>query len=180
VFRLLLTVLTWALLFSGGCDRTVKVQSPQTRDTALSNTDPTITPSPETLTLTNEYPTRSFPVDPDLLAQPPAILELSVTKVVNSALTSVAVFVYLSPIADKGKPEPEKILVGNFSLYPPDRPGKFLLPVSTAFRRLNGGHGVSKSNRVRLVLEMKRLDETSPWTPIALTISQPKWRAAEK
>ena len=101
------------------------------------------------------------------------------TKVVNTAAAPVAIFVYLSPVGKKGQPEPEKILAGNFSLYPPDRAGSFLLHVSTAFSELRAKGWASSSKEIRLVLEMKRLREAQAWTPIEITVSAPKWSHEE-
>lgn len=163
----LAALVLWALLFSGTCCRSAKVQSPQPRDMEQTTGTP--------LTLTNERPTGSFPVRPETLASAPSILEVSITKVVNPAATPVAMFVYLLPAAKKGKAEPERVLVGNFSLYPPDQPGKFLLGLSNALEKLEGKNSASKSGEFQLVVEMQRLDDTRPWTEVEVTIDPPKW-----
>ena len=163
----LAALVTWALLFSGTCCRSVKVQSPQPRDMEQTKGTP--------LTLTNERPTGSFPVTPETLAGAPSVLEVSITKVVNPAATPIAMFVYLSRAGKKGKAEPEKVLVGNFSLYPPDQPGKFLLGLSSAFEKLEAKNSVSKSSELQVVVEMKRLNDSQPWTKVEVTIDPPKW-----
>lgn len=169
----LAALMIWGLPFSGASCGSANVRNAQTRDTEPK-------PTQAAVTLTNEHPTGSFSVESELLANPPEILEVSITKVVNSAMMPLDIFVYLSIVAEKGKPNPEKTLVGNFSLYPSDRPGKFLLSPSTAFRQLSETKTPSKSNELRLVVELKRLDETRAWTPVEVTIAQPKWRATEK
>jgi hypothetical protein len=101
------------------------------------------TPEPElaltppvapTATLTNEHPTATFAAYPDL-NDPPTVLEVSVTKIVNPALKPITIFVYLSPVSEKADATPAKFAVGNFSLYPADRPAKFMLDPATAFRK---------------------------------------------
>ena len=163
----LAALVTWALLFSGTCCRPAKVQSPQTRDMEQTTGPP--------VTLTSERASGSFPVSPETLASAPSILELSITRVLNPAATPIVMFVYLSPAGKKGKAEPEKVLVGNFSLYPPDQPGKFLLGLSSAFEKLKAKDTVSKSSELQLTVEMKRLNDSQSWTKVEVTIDPPKW-----
>jgi hypothetical protein len=120
-----------------------------------------------------------MPVEAEVLNGDSEVLEVEITKVVNPARAPVAIFVYLSK-ANKSNSEAEQNLVRNFSLYPPDRPGKFLLQAGPALHKVSSGDTTSKANDVRLVFEMKRLDETVAWTPVELTIAQPKWRSEEK
>lgn len=165
--------MTWALCFSGTNCGTAKVQGPQTRELKAENE-----PAGPTLILTHEHPSNSFPVEPNALSNDTEVLEVRITKVVNLSGTPVVIFVYLSETG-KGKSEPERILIGNFSLYPPDQPGTFLLNPAPAIHKLSAEKS-SNDTGVRLVFEMKRLDESRPWTPVEVTISQPKWRAREK
>src|SRR5689334_19365505 len=90
-------------------------------------TKATPAPSVETVTLTSEHPTGSFAVQPDLLKHPPAILEASITKVVNPAAKPVNIFVSLVLVNERGETVNAHVTVGSFSLYPVDHPGKFLL-----------------------------------------------------
>ncbi len=160
-------LLIWALLFC----RPYAGQSPDSRDKGRERLAP--------LTLTNDRPVGYFPIAPETLAGAPPILAVSITRVVNPDETAFGIFVYLSR-AEKGYPEPERILVGNFSLYPADHPGKFLMRSSLAFRKLEAAGSLSKSSQVRLVLEMRRLREMKPWTPVAVTIAPPDWQGAER
>jgi hypothetical protein len=127
--------------------------------------------------LTPEHPSASVSVAADVFASDPEVLEVSLTKVENSAKTAISIFVYLAnPKA--GKSDDEKILVGNFSLYPADSPGKFLLNPRPALRSMSAKTPNPKDTR--LVFELKQIDQTKPWTPVEVTIEQPQWRAAEK
>lgn len=166
----------WGLILPGGCSRPARVlvpdihvadqQSPEAKDAGQKMA---------LVTLTNEQTVASFPVLRQIVADAPPILEVSVTKVANPAATPVAIFVYLAPVGKKGQAAPDKILAGNFSLYPPDRAGSFLLHVSTAFSELRAKGWASSSDEIRLVLELKRVREAQAWTPIEITISAPKW-----
>jgi hypothetical protein len=168
----LVALMIWALSFAGANCGSAKVQGPQTRATKTEKQ----TASP-VVTLTDEHPGSSLPVAASVLSSDSEVLEVSITKVVNPSGTPVAVFVYLFNHA-KTKPESEKILIGNFSLYPPDQPGKFLLSALPALRKLSAQK--PSDAVVRIAFELQRLDETKPWTHVEVAIAQPSWRPAEK
>lgn len=65
----------------------------------------------------------------------------------------------------------EKVLVGTFSLYPADRPGKFMLGPAEAFRKFSETR--KSSEDVRLVFEMKLPAENKP--AVEVTIESPNW-----
>ena len=132
----------------------------------------TPTHSSEGVTLTNERPTGSFLLQRDLLKRPPAILEVSLTKVVNPGAKPINIFVYFS--ADK-KGESRKIEVGNFSLYPADRPAKFMLDAAPPFRKLaETKDAAAKEWRVVFELERPTGQATSQ---IEVTIAPPNWKS---
>ncbi|HEV2176784.1 MAG TPA: hypothetical protein VGW33_06245 [Terriglobia bacterium] len=159
-------LLIWALLFGG------------LRAGGQSPAGGAQRPGTETrVTLSNDHPEGSFLIPPEILAAPPAVLALTMTQVINPAKTAFQIFVYLSyhpGSGEKRRAAPAKILIGNVSLYPPDRPAGFLLRASTAFRKLKAA--TSKSSDVRLVLEMKRIHPAKPWTPVEVTVAPPEWR----
>jgi hypothetical protein len=172
--RLFLTVLMiGALCFAGSDCGSAKVQSPQSPETK-----PSESPASPNITLTDKHPSGSWPVAANLLASDSEVLEVTINKVVNPAMTPVAIYAYLSN-TEKDKSETERHPVGNFSLYPPDQPGKFLLS-GKALQRIYASGATSKAHEARLVFEMKRIDETKAWTPVEVTIAQPTWRPAEK
>lgn len=124
--------------------------------------------------LTNSHPKSSFAVSADVLARSPSVVALSFTRVVNPARTAFAIFVYLSYRPPEAvDAAPLKILVGNGSLYPADRPGGFLLRVSAAFGKLKA----AKATDVRLVLEMRRIHPAEPWFQVEVTAAPPQWRS---
>ena len=126
------------------------------------------THSAESVTLTNERPTGSFLLQQDLLKRAPAVLEVSLTKVENPAKKPVNIFVYLAGSNAKGVVT-EKLGVGNFSLYPVDRPGKFMLDPAPAFRKISE----TKNVKVwRLAFELGREAD-----PVAVTIAPPNWKS---
>lgn len=132
------------------------------------------THSVDSVTLTNEQPTGSFLLPRDLLKTPPAVLEVSLTKVVNPAARPINIFVYFSP-AKKSESASRKIEVGNFSLYPADRPGKFMLDPATAFRKLAETKDAT-SREWRIVFELER-QAAEGSSQIEVTIAAPNWKS---
>jgi hypothetical protein len=163
-------LLIGALLF---CGFRAGGQSAESRDQGETKPTP--------VTLTNDRPTGFFPLDAETLAHAPPILALTITKVVNPGEAGLGISVYLwyRAVAAPGG-EREKILIGNFSLYPPDHRAGFLLRASEAFRKLQEAGGVSKVSEVRLLIEMKRIHEKTPWTPVELVVAPPEWREETK
>jgi hypothetical protein len=127
----------------------------------------------EAVELTNNQTTGSFAVSADTLASAPPVVALGFPRVINPANTPFVISVYLSYRPGEGKGEaPLRILLGNGSLYPADRPGGFRLRTSAAFRKLKA----AKARDVRLLLEMKRLRPAEPWSQVEITVRPPEWR----
>lgn len=169
----LAALMTWALCFSGTNCGAAKVQSPKTSELKPGNE-----PAAPTVTLTPEHSSNSFPVEANVLTSDPQVLEVAVTKVVNPSRTAVNIFVYLAK-TPKGRSELEKQPIGNFSLYPADRPGIFLLDPAQAIEKLCG-ENPSKDVGLRLMFELKQLDQTVAGSPLEVTIAQPTWRSRDK
>ena len=160
--KLFLAALTiWSLPFVGMSCGSANVQEPQ----ASPSTS-------ETITLTNQNPAGSFSLHPDLLKNPPPALLVLVTKVVNPSARAVTVFVYLSRPGEKRDSAPEKIDVGNFSLYPADRPGKFTLNPTAALRKAAEATNESNSKDWRIVFELEKKAEQES-SQLEITIAAP-------
>lgn len=127
----------------------------------------------EAVELTNNHTTDSFAVSANTIASAPPVVALGFPRVVNSANTPFVISVYLSYRPGEGRGEaPLRILLGNGSLYPADRPSGFRLRTSAAFRKLKA----ARATDVRLVLEMKRLRPAEPWSQVEITVRPPEWR----
>lgn len=158
-----LTALAFAILFfCCTCAGPAKIESSETTTIEEKPVAP--------LTLTGNRVTGSFRVTPETLASRPVAVELQISKVLNPAGAPLSVFVYLSRGGKKAQSDGQRIPIGSFSLYPPDQPGKFMLRASTALSKLGPGR-----DDVQLVIELKRVDETKPWTNVELTVEPPKW-----
>ena len=162
---LLGVLLIWSLPFVGA-----SCGSPNVQSTQQSETRPVST-AKDVVTLTTEHPTGSFKLDPGVLNRSPEVLQVSVTKVTNPAASPVDIFVYVASASETNKPAAERVLVGTFSLYPADRPGKFMLGPAEAFRKFSETR--KSSDDVRLVFEMKLPAENK--SPVEVTIESPNW-----
>lgn len=170
---ILAALMIWAFgVFEVQCGSTNAPQ-PQVRETKVDESAAT-----PPVVLTDKQPRSSWEVNVDKLPRDAEVLEVAITRVVNPGMTPVEIYVYLS-VAEKGKAEGSTSLIGNFSLYPPDQPGSFLLNAAPAVRQVSAASKTSEA-RGRLVFEMKRVHETKDWTPIELHVAQPKWSAAKK
>lgn len=165
---LLAALLIWSLPFVGASCGSPGVQSPPLGEAQSGSTG-----AKDVVTLTTEHSTDSFKLEPGLLSRSPEVLEVSVTKVVNPTASPVDVFVYLTSSAQRNKPEPEKVLVGSFSLYPADRPGKFMLGPAEALRKFSETSNTAGAEDVLLVFEMKLPAEKKPL--VEVTIASPNW-----
>ena len=122
----------------------------------------------QVVTLTPEHPAASFPINRETLAGSPPILRLPVTEVVNPARTPIGIYVYLCP----ARKSAEKLLVGNFALFPPDHPGAFLMGASKAWADLRSR---GYPGDVGLRVELKRIHPEKPWTRLKITVAPPQW-----
>lgn len=151
------------------------VQEPQTAKPAVKS-ESSPTPSAETVTLTNQQPTGSFLLQAVLFKKPPPVLEVSVTKVVNPAAKPITIFVYLSRRNGKGDDDAaNRIEVGNFSLYPADRPAKFTLDTS-ALRTASEGRKFPAAKEWQLVFELDKQGQDGS-SPLEVTIASPNWKS---
>ena len=127
--------------------------------------------------LTDAKPTGSFPVSAATVNAPPSAVDISVTGVHNPGETALGIYVYLEG-SSAGKPAAPRVLIGNFSLYPSDRPAGFVLPVAGAFDNLKGQSRAVKG--VRLALEIRRLRADASWKDVEVTVAPPHWRMQSK
>lgn len=170
--KLFLAALTiWSLPLLGISCGSASVQEPQTARPAVKP-EPTPTPSSETVTLTSQHPTGSFSIQPDLFKNPPQVLEVSVTKVVNPTAKPITIFVYLAPRTETDASQ--RVEIGNFSLYPADRPAKFLLDAAAAFRKASQTKDASAE--WQLMFELDKTDQPES-SPLEVTIAAPNWKS---
>ena len=131
---------------------------------------------PAELTLSDQRTEGSFAIPPHVVKEPPPVLGLRVTKVVNPGNTAFQILIYLSAGAGPEKdPAAGRIPLGNVALYPADRPGAFLLRDTAAFNKLKASMPKAKEGSARLVVEIRRLHKDKEWTHVELTFVPPEW-----
>ena len=167
--KMVLAVLLAGLLcfFTGQCGST-NVQRPENHPVS------TATPERSSLVLTDKNPTGSFSFDPSQKRAGAEILELTVTKVVNPSMTPVTISVSLVVNGDAGTTDSKKVKIGDFTLYPPDRPGKFMLSATPVWFEVSKR---SKEAKYKIVVDMERADKTKPWTSIAVEFKDPELKS---
>jgi hypothetical protein len=169
VIRVLLPALMiWALCFSVADCGSTQVQSPQHVE------KPAATPTPPMITLTNQAPDGGFDITGDLIPSGADVVEIAISKVVNPERIALTLTVYLDDKRGSSVTDVEKNVLGSFSLYPPDRPGKFLLPFPPSLNKL------PPSVKARMIFVLKRLDETKPWNKVEVEVSRPTFRSSQK
>lgn len=133
-----------------------------------------------TITLTNRRPSANVSIPPRILRNPLPILEVPVASVRNEKRTPFAIFVYLAwKHGQPGLSKRQKLLVGNFAVFPPDRPGRYTLRVSNAFRELSKNRKNLERLQLDLQLEIRRVHENRPWTSVEATIGPVRWLREE-
>ena len=85
------------------------------------------------------------------------------------------IFVYLQR---NEKEASKRVLVGNFSLYPPDEPAGFRLSTTDSFRKLGDVAGSEGSNAT-LMIDMRRMHQTDRWNSLQVTIAPPEWQDSQ-
>lgn len=136
-----------------------------------------VDPSSE-VTLTQMEPVTRIQLPASIRAAPAPILEIPVVKIANPQKMSFSIFAFLewSPPA-QGPTGSDKILVGNFTVYPPDRTGSYMLRASTAFEKLKGMGADLARDQVLIVLEMKRTNPDKAWSSVQVEIAPLRWRS---
>lgn len=161
-------LMIWALCFSVANCGAANVQSPQHVE------KPVATPTPPMIKLTSENPNGGFAIKANTIPSTADVLEIPITKVVNPSQIPLSVYVYLSGNQEKSEREIKRIQIGSFSIYPPDRPGKFLLSPPQSLRKL------LPSAELQMTFVLKRVDESKPWSHVEIEVGRPTWRSDKK
>lgn len=133
---------------------------------------------PGEVTVTDRHTEGFFTVPQKILNEPPPVLRLRVTKVVNPDNTAFQIVISLSAGAEREKGAVgTSIPLGHVGLFPADRPGAFLLRDTAAFEKLKASLPTGKRGSAKLMVNIERLHENKPWTRVEVTIAPPEWIA---
>jgi hypothetical protein len=119
------------------------------------------------VTLTSAKPKATCAIPPSLSA-PPRLVEIPVTKIENPSGQSFSIYLFVNP--SKGEPE----LIGNVTVFPPDRAGVFTLRNQPAFERL-----WDSRRSARVTVEIRRTLESRPWQTMSVSIGPLRWLSEE-
>ena len=134
-------------------------------------------PAVDSVTLTPERREARLPFDRQVWQNSPPLLEVPVSRVKNPHLTGFAIFVYLAWTPDQPGPKArQKVSIGNFGVFPPDRPGRFTLRASQAFAEARKRGVTLRENRPELLFVMRKVRASEAWTPLEVTLGPVTWR----
>jgi hypothetical protein len=115
-------------------------------------------------TLTDLKPQATCAISAALIARPPRLAEIPVTKIENPSGQSFSIYVFVAA----GKAGPE--LIGNVTVFPPDRTGVFVMRSQPAFERL----GAARASP-RITIEIRRTSKSQPWRTLSVSIGPLRW-----
>jgi hypothetical protein len=127
------------------------------------------------VTLTHTHTKARVQLPAEFAANPTQFLQVPITHIANTAETAFSIFVYLEWPGAKDDSTPREVPLGNFTVYPADQPGTYVLRVSDGFRQLRALGVNPGQDQVVVLLEMKRVSEKTPWTSIEVSIAPLRW-----
>jgi hypothetical protein len=130
------------------------------------------------VTLTETQPAARIRLPASIRAAPAATLEVPVVRISNPQEMSFSIFASLEwrrpAQASTGN---EKIQIGVFTVYPPDRTGSYMLRASTAFEKLKAMGVDLGRDQVVILLEMKRTNPNKAWSAVQVEIAPLRWKS---
>ena len=120
--------------------------------------------APCVVMLAESKPKAACAVSTALLARAPRLVEVPVTKILNPSGQSFSIHLYLAG----AKTTPE--LIGNVTVFPPDRTGVFMIRSQPAFERF----GASRAP-ARIIIEIRRTSGSEALQPISVSIGPLRW-----
>jgi hypothetical protein len=127
------------------------------------------------LILSDTKPTARAPIPAAFWNHPKPILEVPISRIENASQLSFSIFVYVE-WASTNSGSPHKTLLGNFSIYPPDRVGIYVLRASEGLRPLLSSGIPPEERHASVLLELKPTSPNSTWRPIQVSVAPVRWR----
>jgi hypothetical protein len=125
------------------------------------------------LVLSNMQPIGRIQIPAEIRSTPLPYLEVPVSVISNPERTPFAIFVSLEW---RHQGTVQTIVLGNFTPYPADQTGSFMLRASKGFEKLREMGPNLDGDPIFLLLEMKRVHASKPWTSVRVTIAPVRWR----
>lgn len=127
------------------------------------------------LILTDTKPTARVPIPAAFWNRPKPILEVPISRIENTSQISFSIFVYVE-WASTNPGSPHKKLLGNFSVYPPDGTGTYVLRASEGLRPLVSSGIPPEERHASVLLELKPTTPNSLWKSIQVSVAPVRWR----
>lgn len=127
------------------------------------------------VTLTSARPVGWISIDAAQVAGRPPVVELVVTRVQNPAGVPISLSASLQR-TDRPSEEGTAGRIGSVTFFPPDRPGKYRLDTSGAFRSLEAAD-LRPADRLKLRLEIRPVHAQQDWPGIEVEVAPPRWLA---
>jgi hypothetical protein len=130
------------------------------------------------VTLSETQPVARIQLPASIRAAPAPTLEVPLVRISNPQEMSFSIFASLEWYRPtQGSTGKEKVLLGNFTVYPPDQTGTYMLRASTAFEKLKAMGADLIRDQVVLLLEMKRTNPNKAWSAVLVEIAPLRWRS---
>lgn len=130
------------------------------------------------VTLTEAQPVARTQLSASAREAPPSILEVPVIKIWTPQKMSFSIFVYLERLPSvPASTAKQRVLLGNFTVFPPDQTGSYMLRSSSGFQKLKATSADLGQGQIVVVVEMKRTNPKQPWSPVRVTIGPLRWRS---
>ena len=126
------------------------------------------------LVLTNMQPVGRILVPAEIRSAPLPYLEIPLSAISNSERMPFSIFASLER---RHHGAVQRIVLGNFTPYPADQTGSFMLRAAKGFEKLKEMGPDLEGDQTFLLLEMKRVHADKPWASVRVTIAPVHWRS---
>lgn len=130
---------------------------------------------PSELILSDTNPTGRVPIPAAFWSHPKPFLEVPISRIENASQISFSIFAYVE-WASTSLGAPHRTLLGNFTVYPPDRTGTYVLRASEGLRPLVSSGIPPEERRASVLLELKPASPNSRWRSIQVSVAPVRWR----
>lgn len=129
--------------------------------------------------LTHVRTMATIPVPSAALQRHPSLLILPITHITNESLAPISVYAYLTWSDPAGGEGLARLLLGQISVFPANRPGTFTIRLPQEFQDLLKRSPDIQQRSPSLVLELRPIHD-QPLPTMELTVGPVEWRTVEE
>ena len=138
-----------------------------------------IEPQPAEVTLTEAHPWGSLAMPSASLSPQKSLLEVPVIHIVNPEMVPFSISLYLEWTGSRnGSPALTRVPLGDFSVYPADQTGRYLVLASDALRKYHDAGGTD-AREVKIVLRLRPNAKPRHKAPVQVTVGRFAWRGQQ-